>query len=191
MLVGVSRTPRLQVAGMYHVTSRSIAEERIFRDDGDYNRALALLADVTTSGLCACHQFCFMPTHWHVIATVDDGRLEHAVHRLNRRYASAFNARYGRRGKVFDTPYSSTLIDSEPYLWQVVRYVALNPKDYETWPWASYPALVGLRPPFSFVDPTPLVQAFPGAAAQLRRFVDEGRELAGTNLVGPEPSSRI
>jgi putative transposase len=182
--------PRVQHEGTYHVTSRSIAEETIFRDAGDFTRGVTLLGQVVAEGHCRCHAFCFMRTHWHAIFSVDDDQLEHAVYRLNRRYAIAFNSRYRRRGKVFDPPFSSTLIDSEAYLQQVARYIALNPKHHESWPWSSYPALIGLREPFLFVDPTPIIDAFDGDLRRLRRFVDDGR-AEGTNLVLDEPSSEI
>ena len=88
----------------------------------------------------------------------------------------AYNERYERRGKVFDTPYSATLVDSESYFLSVVRYIALNPENHETWPYSSYPGLIGTREPFGFVDPTSLLEAF-GNVERLRRFVDEGDRL--------------
>jgi len=115
-------------------------------------------------------------THWHALLTVDDGQLQQAVQHLNLRYAMAYNKRYERRGKVFDTPYSATLVDSESYFLSVVRYIALNPENHETWPYSSYPGLIGTREPFGFVDPTSLLEAF-GNVERLRRFVDEGDRL--------------
>ena len=87
---------------MHHVTARSIAEERIFRDSGDYATGIRILAELVDEGLVVCHQFCFMPTHYHVLGTLVD--VSAAIHKLKRRYATRFNKRYGRRGHVFDSP---------------------------------------------------------------------------------------
>jgi len=158
---------------VYHVTTRSIAEEHIFKDGGDYAAGVTQLAGLVGEGFAVCHAFCFMPTHYHVIGSFDD--VTKFVHKLNRRYAVAFNRRYKRRGHVFDSPPSLTPIESEWHLRRALRYVALNPPNYETWPYSSYGGTIGLREPFSFVDGSVVLEAF-GGVAEFRRFVDEGRE---------------
>jgi hypothetical protein len=49
-----------------------------------------------------------------------------------------------------------------------------NPGD---WEWSSYPGLIGVAEPHSFVDATQIVSCFEGARelalARLRRFVEE------------------
>ena len=122
---------------MHHVTARSIAEEHIFKDSGDYATGIRLLADLVTEGLVVCHQFCFMPTHYHVFGTFSD--LTAAIHKLNRRYATRFNKRHKRRGHVFDSPFSRVELTTEAHLIQLPCYIALNPSNHETWPFSSYP----------------------------------------------------
>ena len=165
---------------MHHVTARSIAEEHIFKDSGDYATAIRILAELVEESLLVCHQFCFMPTHYHVFGTFPD--VSTAIHRLNRRYATCFNQRYGRRGHVFDSPFSRLEIETEAHLIQLPRYIALNPKNHETWPFSSYPGLIGTGEPFSFVDPSPILETF-GSAAAFRAYVNEGRDAEDTNLV--------
>jgi REP-associated tyrosine transposase len=157
---------------MHHVTARSIAGEVIFKDSGDYATGIRILAELVRDGLLRCHAFCFMPTHYHLYATF--GNLSRAIHKLNRRYAVAFNRRYRRRGHVFDSPFSRTEVATESHYYELPRYVALNPPDHRTWPYASYPGLIGTRPPFSFVDPAPILEAF-GSTAAFQAYVEEGR----------------
>ncbi len=173
---------------MHHVTARSIAEERIFKDSGDYATGIRILAELVDDGLLVCHEFCFMPTHYHVFGTFLD--VSTAIHKLNRRYATRFNKRYGRRGHVFDSPFSRREIRTEAHLLQLARYIALNPKNPETWSFSSYPGLIGMREPFSFVDPSPILEAF-GSAAAFRAYVDEGRTAEDTNLVPASPATRF
>jgi len=165
---------------MHHVPARSIAGERIFKDAGDYTTAIGILARVVADGLVVCHAFCFMPTHYHLYGTFPD--VSKAIHTLNRRYAVSFNRRYGRRGHVFDSPFSRKPVEHEWQARRLARYIALNPADPEGWSYASYPGLIGTRPAFSFVDPAPILESF-GSIGNFRDFVDEGRRAEDVNPV--------
>jgi len=173
---------------MHHITSRSNAEEHIFKDGGDYATGIRILAELVSDGLVVCHAFCFMPTHHHVLVTAAD--VTKAVHRLNRRYAVAFNRRYKRRGQVFNSPPSVTEIDDERYFQELTRYVALNPKYPETWPYSSYPGLIGTGRAFSFVDPAPIIEEF-GTAECFRAFVDEARGAEDVQLGSGFAGNRV
>ena len=125
---------------MHHVTARSIAAEHIFRDSGDNVTGIRILSELVSDGFLVCHAFCFMPTHYHLFATFTN--VSTVIHKLNRRYAVAFNRRHRRRGHVFDSPFSRTEVTTSG-VGQLARYIALNPPDHERWPYASYPALIG------------------------------------------------
>jgi len=62
-------------AGIFHVTCRSNNEEHIFRDSGDYIAGITTLGALVTQGFLTCHGFCFMPTHYHLLATFEEGKL--------------------------------------------------------------------------------------------------------------------
>jgi putative transposase len=165
---------------VHHVTARSIAEEKIFRDTGDYVTGISILAGLCRDGLLVCHQFCFMPTHYHVLGTFDD--VSKAIHKLNRRYAISYNKRYGRRGHVFDSPYRALPIETEKHFFNVTRYIALNPPNHETWSYSSYPGLIGTRSSHPFVDPAPIIAAYE-SPEQFRQAVRHSREAEDANLV--------
>jgi putative transposase len=150
---------RLQAAGTYHVTTRSIAEERIFRSDADYVDFLTIVAPLEWT----LHAFCVMPTHYHALATVEDDALPQLMHCLNRRYASRFNRRNARRGRVFDGPYSSVYVDSNSHLLWLTRYIAQNPARPREWRWSSF------TNDYSFVDAVLLERSF-GTRERLLRF---------------------
>jgi putative transposase len=135
-------------AGLFHVTARSNAEEHIFREHRDYQAAVEILRDLVEARFFRCHGFCLMPTHYHLFAEFDHDMLTPAIHRLNRRYASGFNRRHDRRGKVFDTPFVSKEITTEGHLWRLPDYIAENPPR-RPWPWSSFDRT------FSFVDAYP------------------------------------
>lgn len=176
---------------MHHLMARSVADEVIFCDGGDYATGLDILAGVIRDGLARCHAFCFLPTQYHLLGELAD--VSAVARKLNRHYAAAFNRRYRRRGPVFDG-HEAFEVRSERDFLAAARDLALNPDRYDTWPYSSYPGVIGIRTPFSFVDPAPLVGAF-GSIDELRRFVDEGaalrREPGSGFARNPVPSSLI
>ena len=113
-------------AGTFHVTTRSIAEEHIFRDDRDYHAGVQILAELTGERFMVCHEFCLMPTHYHVLASFQERRLTAAIRRLNRRYASGFNRRHRRRGHVFDSPVTAVEVLTERHAYRLLDYIEEN-----------------------------------------------------------------
>ena len=85
-----------------------------------------------------------MPTHYHLLASFEADMLPVAIHRLNRRYAGGFNRRHSRRGHVFDSPYTSVVIE-DASTFGAGEYIASNPGK-RPWPWSCYDAA------FSFVE---------------------------------------
>jgi putative transposase len=138
-------------AGLFHVTSRSIAEEHIFRDDRDYLAGVQIVADLSAAGFLVCHGLCLMPTHYHLLGSFGEDMLKPAIHHLNRRYAVGFNRRHARRGHVFDSPYTSVLVEEEQHAEWLPDYIAENPPR-RPWPWNSYDT------EFSFIRPLPWLE---------------------------------
>jgi REP element-mobilizing transposase RayT len=149
---------RQKHAGTFHVTARSIAEEQIFRDDRDYHAGVQILAELTTERFFVCHEFCLMPTHYHLVASFEAEMLTPAIRRLNKRYATGFNRRHGRRGHVFDSPFVSVEIQTEQHAYRLPDYIAENPP-YRPWPWSSFDAA------FSFVTPLPWLETLESGSA--------------------------
>jgi REP element-mobilizing transposase RayT len=181
----MGRRPRIQAAGLYHVSTHAVADTWLFFDEDDYARRLAFFADAVTHHRLRCHAFCLLRNHDHFLLGVEHDCLANVMQRLNRGYAGSFNRRHGRRGHVFASPYFSVLVTSEAHMLEVVRYIALNPEfaglgRAEDYRWSSYPSLVGFHEPVSFVDPTPLLAAVGGgryAAREIANLVAAGRVL--------------
>jgi hypothetical protein len=168
-----------------------VAEEHIFPTTQDCLDGVGELAALVRGGGLVCHQFCLMPTHYHLLASFEANALAACVQRLNRRYAGRFNRRHGRRGHVFDSPYAAVPVVADEHLFNVVPYIACNPADRAGHPWSSYPGSAGLREPFSFVDDGFLVAAY-GSRERLRHAVDAWAAAAADLCVpgtapGPGP----
>jgi hypothetical protein len=70
-------------------------------------------------------------------------------------YAGAFNRRYHRVGHLFQNRYKSIVVEEEPYLLELVRYLHLNPlrarvvpdlRALARYPWTGHSALLGQVP---------------------------------------------
>jgi REP element-mobilizing transposase RayT len=145
----MARPPRLQSAGAaYHVTSRGVARQAIFRDDNDRRQFLKLLDDVVTRYEWACHAFVLMTTHYHLFVRTPNPDLARGMQRLNACYAQHFNRRHGQTGHRFERRYHSVLVESDAQALELIRYLALNPvragacRDAASWPWSSYAVIV-------------------------------------------------
>jgi putative transposase len=173
----MARRPRLQDAGTYHVTTHAVANSWLFLEDTDYITRLSLLTQAVADGSMRCHAFCLMGNHEHLLITVEENRLAALMQRMNRSYAGTFNSAHHRRGRVYRAPYFAEPVVSEPHLIELIRYLALNPEQVdfgraESYRWSSYPALVGVVQPLSFIDPTPLYDVVGGGENARRAIVN-------------------
>jgi putative transposase len=183
--------------GLYHVAARAAEGETLFRDEHDFLRFETELERVLSPAF-TCVGACALNTHYHLILDTEDGALPKAMHRLNVRYAAAFNARYKRRGHAFADRYLSVPIESEEQFMTVYRYVMRNPVEAglcdepADWLWSSYRAALGLPGRFAFADPSMILACF-DSVEQMRAFVEtpwESDRTAGSDpLRGLTPKS--
>lgn len=129
--------------GTFHVTARTVAGDRLYRDDADFLRFLSFLGDAKRRFEWTTHAYCLMTTHYHLVLGSTRVALSDGLHCLNGAYARTFNDRYGRRGHVFGARFACWVVDSEEYIYDACRYVLLNPvraglvDRAEAWPWSD------------------------------------------------------
>jgi hypothetical protein len=89
-------------------------------------------------------------------------------------YAGTFNRRHKRVGHLFQNRYKSILVEEEPYLLELVRYLHLNPlraqvvpglRTLDRYPWTGHSALLGWIPR-PWQDTTTILAQFGRAAAR-------------------------
>lgn len=128
----------------------------VYSDDEDRLRFLSILTDVAETDGLACHAYCLMPNHYHLVVTTARANLSSAFKRLNGTYAQWWNRRHVRVGHVFQGRFWAQVVQHDVYFATVCRYVVLNPvraglvAAAQDWPWSSYQATVGrtIAPPF-------------------------------------------
>ena len=185
----MARPLRIEFPGaIYHAMSRGNARQRIFRDEQDYGRFLeGLEATVDKFGF-QVFSFVCMPNQIHLFFRTPEPNLSRGMQYLLSGYANWFTRRHRRAGHLFQGRFKGELVEDERYLWNVSRYLHLNPvrgkrplvELPEQWPWSSYPGYrwKGKQVPWIAYDEVYRAwQAERGGKrpeAAYRRFVDAG-----------------
>ncbi len=155
----MARPLRLEHAGaLWHVTSRGNERKTVFRDEGDYEAFLELLAAVVRRFDWELHTFVLMPNHYHLVLTTPSPTLSRGMRQLGGVYTQRFNRRWTRSGHLFQGRFFSLHVEREAHLLELLRYTALNPvraglvADPAEWRWGGYRSLAGFEPVPGFLD---------------------------------------
>ena len=156
MLSPMPRQARLDAPGvLHHVMVRGIERTQIFRADADRADFVARLATLAEQGAWTVDAWALLPNHAHLLVRTGTRPLSRSMRSLLTGYAGAFNRRYHRVGHLFQNRYKSIVVEEEPYLLELVRYLHLNPlraqvvpnlRTLDRYPWTGHSALLGTVP---------------------------------------------
>lgn len=118
---------QLAESAVYHVMARGVNRDAIFLEDEDYERYLYALQLTKEASHCTVLAYCLMPNHVHLVLRTVDEPIGVVMKRLGVRYAGWFNRKYGRVGHLFQDRFRSRPVESDEYLFTLVRYVWDNP----------------------------------------------------------------
>lgn len=183
----MARPLRIEYPGaVYHVMSRGNAYQDIYLDNQDRRVFLKNLESCIELHNLVCHAYCLMDNHYHLLLETPDGNLSQAMRDINGNYTQKFNARHKRVGHVLQGRYKAYVIEKEPYLLEVARYIVNNPVEAKMvqnpreWKWSSYKTTAGVvkSPKWLETDFTLGLFAKQRQEAQkrYRKFVKEGLE---------------
>ena len=146
----MSRPLRIEFEGaLYHVTSRGNARQKIFFNDVDRVAFLKNLAYCVKLHNVILHAYVLMGNHYHFLVETSDGNLSAFMRDVNGNYSQWFNKIHKRVGHLFQGRYKAFVIDRDAYLFEVARYIVLNPvraglvQHPRDWKWSSYKATAG------------------------------------------------
>ena len=171
------RQPRLDSPDvLHHVMVRGIERASIFRDDADRADFVARLAALAEAGALTVYAWALLPNHAHLLVRTGARPLPRSMRALLTGHAGTFNRRHKRRGHLFQNRYKSILVEEEPYLLELVRYLHLNPlraqvvpdlRTLDRYPWTGHSALLG-QIPRPWQDTTTILAQFGRPAARAR-----------------------
>lgn len=164
----------------YHVYNRGVNKRSIFKDDQDYVVFMGLLkryldpknSDTDKFGRSypnfakeiSLNAFCLMPNHFHLLIYQENERsITGFLKSLSTAYTMYFNKKYKRVGHLFQDRYKASLLDNDPYLLHISRYIHLNPKKYLNWEYSSLPYYKNEKHA-SWVKPQPILDLFEGTS---------------------------
>lgn len=133
--------------GYYHIYNRGVEKRNIFTDERDYKVFLHLLKRYLTSpspeptritprfrtdifGHLQLIAYCLLPNHFHLMVKQSTkNAIILFMRSLGNSYVYYFNKLHQRRGPLFEGRYKAVLVENEPYLLHLTRYIHLNPLD--------------------------------------------------------------
>jgi putative transposase len=148
----------------YHLFSRGVNREPVFRSDNDY-RSFLEKWDYQVNAVLDTFAYCLMGNHFHALVQIKEeieleGNLvavspemaSQAIGNCLNAYAKSFNHKNKRTGSLFERPFKRVPIKDEGHLLTVIPYIHQNPAkhgfvdDFRDWPWSSYWDLLAKTP---------------------------------------------
>lgn len=149
------RGPRLDTKGaLHHVMGRGIEKRKIFLTDIDRADFIERLGNNVLRSGAQVYAWAFLPNHFHLLIRTGSLPLSSLMRRVLTGYSVSFNHRHKRIGHLFQNRYKSVLVEEEPYLLELVRYIHLNPlrtnevadiQALEDYLWSGHGAILGKR----------------------------------------------
>jgi putative transposase len=148
------RIARVCAAGYpHHITQRGNNKERAFFDDEDRRFYLDLLHRYKEKYEMKILAYCLMGNHVHVLVVPEkETSLARGIGGTNLLYTQYINRKYNRSGRLWQNRFFSSIVEEEPYLWAVMRYIEKNPvranmvKRAEDYEWSSARAhILGIK----------------------------------------------
>lgn len=125
----MARPLRIDVeGGIYHVVTRGIDRNPIFRLDGDREHFLDLMAAMYQRFRISFLAYVLMDNHVHFIVQTPDANLSRAMQWLKVSYSMWFNKKHQRVGPLFQGRFRSVLVEqADTWLLELSLYIHLNP----------------------------------------------------------------
>ena len=157
--------------GYYHLYNRGVNKGLIFSDEQDYKTFLYYLKLYLCSEKLQveylklypsrklknyCDRlkllaYCLMPNHFHLLVwQKDQDAINYFMRSLTVKYAMYFNKKYKRIGPLFQGVYKAVLVENEPQLIYLSKYIHRNPLKLttsrvpEVYPYSSYQNYLGM-----------------------------------------------
>ena len=137
------RAPRINIEGaLYYITARAIQGQSLFADAEDYAAYVELLARYKAQHETSLFAYVLLPTHVHLLIQTKEGggTLSDFMHNLASAYTKHYSKKHNRQGHLFRGRYRATIVEKEPNLLRLTRYIHLNPQHVgreEDYPYSS------------------------------------------------------
>ncbi len=112
----------------YHITNRSNNKEHFYvKPDELWSICMEALEKTTKLFKCEIHCFVLMSNHYHLIVSTPEENIGDVMRYFQREVARQANKNSSRVNHFFGGRYKWSVIGSETYFWNAVKYVFRNP----------------------------------------------------------------
>ncbi len=112
----------------HHITQKANNKDKIFFDGEDKRFYLDTLLRYKDKYNIKILAYCLMQNHIHIFAEPDErASLARGIGGANLVYTQYINRKYNRSGRLRQNRFFSPVVEKEPYLWAVMRYIEQNP----------------------------------------------------------------
>ncbi len=134
-----------------------------------------------------------MNNHFHLLLRTEEANLGRFMQSFLTSFTVTLNRRNRKSGHLFQGRYKAQLVESEEYISKLSRYIHLNPIRVKkhaklsveekrnvllNYPWSSFSAHIGLKPPGNFLDIEPVLTTWgSNSVARMknyRKYVEDG-----------------
>ncbi|MFH0990982.1 MAG: transposase [bacterium] len=136
----------------YHIYNRGAHKALIFFNSENYRYCLDVLKNNASRHNVLIAAYCLMPNHYHlVMKQLDSGSISRCIQTTFNTYTQAINVRRNHSGTMFQGKAKAKLVNSDSYVFQLIRYVHLNPVEAqlvtrpEDWIFSDYADWAGIR----------------------------------------------
>lgn len=150
---------------MFHIMTHSISEIPLFRCNDDKDVFLALLKKAKLKFHFKLYAFCLMDTHTHLVIDCFGADISKIMHYVNLCYSIYYNAKYKRKGPLFQDRFKSRIVTTYQYLVNLIAYIHVNPKDIPeysdnilSYPYSSLPDYIHESNRFNLLNPHFIIQ---------------------------------
>jgi len=120
------RKPRIDLAGYHHVINRGVNRSEVFLDEDDYEMFLKIVCKACRTYRVILHDYCLLSNHFHLLIETSRVNLSSIMKQINGNYAIYANKKQKRSGHFWQGRYYSRYINSEEYLYTLIRYIEQN-----------------------------------------------------------------
>lgn len=177
----MGRAIRIAFPGaFYHIVSRGVKKLPIFLGDTDFEDYLFLLERYLNEYNVVLYAYCLMDNHIHLLVETPKANISRFVKVLHGTHAQRFNIRHNSKGHIFESIFTSILVDKDNYLLEVSRYIHLNPVRAnivdlpEEYKWSSFKYYLEPDSKPAWLRIEDILQYFNGSTNKYKEFVYEG-----------------
>ena len=144
-----------------------------------FNMTPQLMENIKAKRRVELNAFAIMPNHFHLfVQEKEEKGISRYLQRVQNGYAKYFNAKYKKRGHLFQGYFRAVSVETDEQLLYLSAYIHRNARDIKEWknrecdyPWSSYQDCVKKNRWGQLLIPNIILDQF-SSKASYRKFVD-------------------